>query len=297
MEDPFLVLPAAESKSPRSAPSTASPLQPPDPPSPSTDLRIDGLQSGPHSSSTGLEANDATQRPPASPPQGAPQELNHLPASKQGAVEESMPPSSDDLQPQAVPRESSPVLPSGRCLAKSPPSVAREEAGSIQCVEAAIDPATERFGLHSPTGQAVLPSIVRDLQRFFDLSADNLQGGTITHQIPNLKTSFNGQKEISVIKFVRLKPKRRSFRSTPPESIKEKKRLRLSFHRLKPPWLLAPAGAGGLLGTPKKGSNSVLQIAMEEFKLVIQITPQRLKILASQRNISAPFHYKSLGLS
>jgi hypothetical protein len=138
---PFLVLPAAESKSPRSAPSTASPLhQPPDPPSPLTDLRIDGLQSGPHSSSTGLEANNATQRLPASPPQGDPQELNHLPASKQGAVEESMPPSSDDLQPQAVPRESSPVLPSGRCLAKSPPSVAREEAGSIQCAESSDRP-------------------------------------------------------------------------------------------------------------------------------------------------------------
>jgi hypothetical protein len=80
---PFLVLPAVESKSPRSAPSTTSPLhQPPDTPSPLTDLRIDGLQSGPHSSSTGLEANNATQRLPASPPQGDPQELNHLPASK-----------------------------------------------------------------------------------------------------------------------------------------------------------------------------------------------------------------------
>jgi hypothetical protein len=57
--------------------------------------------------------------------------------------------------------------------------------------------------------------------------------------------------------------------------------LNLSFHRLKAPWLLAPAGAGGLLGTPKMGNNGVLHIAMEEFKLVIQITPQRLKILAS----------------
>jgi hypothetical protein len=57
--------------------------------------------------------------------------------------------------------------------------------------------------------------------------------------------------------------------------------LNLSFHRLKAPWLLAPAGVGGLLGTPKMGNNGVLHIAMEEFKLVIQITPQRLKILAS----------------
>ncbi|CAD6335321.1 unnamed protein product [Miscanthus lutarioriparius] len=78
----FLVLPTPEPKSPRSASSAIAPHhQAPDPHSPPPDLRLDGSQSATHSSSIGLEDPEANQRPPASASQGAPQELNPIPAS------------------------------------------------------------------------------------------------------------------------------------------------------------------------------------------------------------------------
>jgi hypothetical protein len=68
-----------------------------------------------------------------------------------------------------------------------------------------------------------------------------------------LKTSFNGQKEISMIKFVRLKPKRRSFRSTPPESIKGKEKIEAELSSPQSSLASRPCRGQWTTGHTKKG--------------------------------------------